>query len=67
MRKTFKGRIALDIRKAKPDWPAFLDAKAPPGAPNVLVILYDDTGQAGWSHSAQDGLMDRADATGTRT
>jgi arylsulfatase len=49
MAKPFKGKIALDIRKSKPDWPSFLDAKAPKGSPNVLVILYDDTGQAAWS------------------
>jgi arylsulfatase A-like enzyme len=45
----FKGTIKLDVRDSKPDWPAFLDKKAPQGAPNVLVILYDDTGQAAWS------------------
>ncbi|HET6996530.1 MAG TPA: arylsulfatase [Chitinophagaceae bacterium] len=47
--KKFKGTIKLDIRDSKPDWPAFLDKKAPEGAPNVLVILYDDTGCAAWS------------------
>lgn len=45
----FNGRIALDIRNSKPDWDAYLDPKAPKDAPNVLVILYDDTGQAAWS------------------
>ena len=45
----FKGTIKLDIRDSKPDWDAFLDPKAPKDAPNVLVILYDDTGQAAWS------------------
>ena len=45
----FKGTINLDIRDSKPDWNAFLDKKAPKDAPNVLVILYDDTGQAAWS------------------
>lgn len=45
----FSGLVNLDVRDSKPDWPAFLDAKAPEGAPNVLVILYDDTGQAAWS------------------
>jgi arylsulfatase len=49
MTRKFKGKIQLDIRKSKPDWAAFLDAKAPKNAPNVLVILYDDTGQAAWS------------------
>lgn len=45
----FKGTINLDIRDSKPDWDAFLDRKAPKDAPNVLVVLYDDTGQAAWS------------------
>jgi len=45
----FKGTIKLDIRDSKPDWDAFLYTKAPKDAPNVLVILYDDTGQAAWS------------------
>jgi arylsulfatase A-like enzyme len=45
----FRGLINLDVRDSKPDWPAFLDKKAPKDAPNVLVILYDDTGQAAWS------------------
>ncbi len=49
MATKFKGTINLDIRDSKPDWNAFLDDKAPEGAPNVLVILYDDTGQAAWS------------------
>jgi arylsulfatase A-like enzyme len=45
----FKGTIKLDVRDSNGDWPAFLDKKAPKDAPNVLVILYDDTGQAAWS------------------
>jgi len=40
----FKGTIRLDIRDSMPDWSAFLAKKAPKDAPNVLVILYDDTG-----------------------
>ena len=49
MAKEFKGVINLDIRDSKPDWDAFLADKAPEGAPNVLVVLYDDTGLAAWS------------------
>ncbi len=49
MAKPFKGKIELDIRDSVPDWDAFLADKAPEGAPNVLVVLYDDTGQAAWS------------------
>ena len=45
----FKGKIELDIRNSKADWSASLDPTAPKDAPNVLVILYDDTGQAAWS------------------
>jgi arylsulfatase A-like enzyme len=49
MSRPFKGQILLDVRNSKPDWEAFLDNNAPHDAPNVLVILYDDTGQAAWS------------------
>lgn len=49
MARSFKGKIALDVRDSKADWDAFLDNRAPKDAPNVLVILYDDTGQAAWS------------------
>jgi arylsulfatase A-like enzyme len=49
MSRSFNGKVELDIRDSKADWPAFLDTTAPPDAPNVLVILYDDTGQAAWS------------------
>ena len=45
----FKGIVNLDIRDSQPDWSAFLTQKAPKDAPNVLVILYDDTGLAAWS------------------
>jgi arylsulfatase A-like enzyme len=49
MPREFKGTINLDIRDSTPDWQSFLAEKAPDGAPNVLVVLYDDTGQAAWS------------------
>jgi arylsulfatase len=45
----FKGVINLDVRDSVPDWKPFLPKKAPNGAPNVLFILYDDTGLAAWS------------------
>jgi arylsulfatase A-like enzyme len=45
----FKGKIELDIRNSKPDWGPFTPKRAPEGAPNILFILYDDTGQAAWS------------------
>jgi hypothetical protein len=47
--KPFKGKIELDIRDSVLDWDAFLPDKAPEGAPNVLVVLYDDSGPAAWS------------------
>jgi len=49
MTKPFNGVIKLDVRDSTSDWDAFLADKAPAGAPNVLVVLYDDTGQAAWS------------------
>lgn len=48
-KKPFSGEINLDVRDSTPDWDAFLPPKAPAGAPNVLVVLYDDTGMASWS------------------
>ncbi|MCA8982556.1 MAG: arylsulfatase [Planctomycetaceae bacterium] len=45
----FKGTIKLDVRDSKPDWKPFVPKAAPQGAPNVLFILYDDTGLAAWS------------------
>jgi arylsulfatase A-like enzyme len=47
--KPFKGVIKLDVRDSKEDWTPYIPPKAPDGAPNVLFILYDDTGQAAWS------------------
>ena len=49
MAKEFKGVIKLDIRDSVPDWSPYELAKAPAGAPNILVVLYDDTGLAAWS------------------
>ena len=47
--KEFKGVIKLDVRESTPDWAPFIPKKAPEGAPNILFILYDDTGLATWS------------------
>lgn len=49
MSEPFKGTIKLDVRDSVPDWKPYELKKAPEGAPNVLVILYDDTGLASWS------------------
>jgi arylsulfatase A-like enzyme len=47
--KDFKGTIKLDVRDSKADWGPFTPKKAPEGAPNILFVLYDDTGLAAWS------------------
>jgi hypothetical protein len=44
----FKGRVELEIRDSIPDWDPFSSRRALVGAPNVLVVLCDDTGQAAW-------------------
>ncbi|SOD72477.1 arylsulfatase [Jatrophihabitans sp. GAS493] len=49
MTKPFGGVINLDIRDSKADWSPYIAKQAPEGAPNVLVVLYDDTGIAAWS------------------
>jgi arylsulfatase A-like enzyme len=49
MTKKFNGTINVDLRDSTEDWEAFIPERAPEGAPNVLVVLYDDTGQAAWS------------------
>ncbi|MGV2901407.1 sulfatase-like hydrolase/transferase [Microbacterium sp. AGC62] len=49
MAEDFNGKIALDVRDSEPDWEPYLLPAAPENAPNVLVILYDDTGMASWS------------------
>ncbi len=45
----FKGTMELDVRTSKADWTPYVPKKAPEGSPNVLIILYDDTGLAAWS------------------
>jgi len=47
--RDFQGKIELDVRDSVADWDAFLPSKPPKDAPNVLVVLYDDTGMAAWS------------------
>ena len=44
MPKPFKGVVNVDIRDSVPDWEPFLQPKAPEGAPNVLMIVWDDVG-----------------------
>ena len=49
MPKKFNGVINVDVRDSTPDWGSFQQPKAPKGAPNVLYIVWDDTGFAAWS------------------
>jgi len=45
----FNGDIELDIRDSTPDWTPFTPKRAREGSPNILFILYDDTGLGAWS------------------
>ncbi len=45
----FKGKVALDVRESQQDWTPYLPKQAPKEAPNILFVLYDDTGMATWS------------------
>lgn len=49
MAREFNGTIKLDVRDSVADWDAFTAKRATEGAPDVLVVLYDDTGLAAWS------------------
>jgi arylsulfatase len=49
MAEPFKGVIKLDVRDSKADWTPYELKRAPEGAPNILIVLYDDTGLAAWS------------------
>ena len=56
-KKPFKGVIKLDVRDSKPDWGPFTLAQAREGSPNILIVLYDDTGLAAWSTAGYDGRI----------
>ena len=45
----FNGVIELDVRDSVADWAPFTPKAAPDDAPNILFVLYDDTGLAAWS------------------
>jgi len=67
MPRPFNGEIKLDVRDSVADWDAFTASPPPEGAPNVLVVLYDDTGCAAWSPYGgriQMPTMDRLAANG---
>ena len=44
MTKPFKGVINIDVRDSVPDWEPYEQPKAPDGSPNVIFIVWDDTG-----------------------
>src|SRR5660397_288109 len=44
MPEQWKGKLAVDIRDATPDWTPFVQPTAPENAPNVLFIIWDDVG-----------------------
>lgn len=48
MASEFNGKIAVDIRDSEPDWAPYAAPTAPPGAPNILYLVWDDTGIATW-------------------
>jgi arylsulfatase A-like enzyme len=48
MAAEFNGDIQLDVRDSTPDWSPFAEPKAPEGAPNVLYLVWDDTGYGAW-------------------
>jgi arylsulfatase A-like enzyme len=56
MATEFHGKIELDIRDSEPDWTPYAAPTAPTGAPNVLYLVWDDTGIATWD--CFGGLVD---------
>jgi arylsulfatase A-like enzyme len=48
MTKPFKGTINVDVRDSVPDWAPYETPRPPEGAPNVLMIVWDDVGMAAW-------------------
>jgi arylsulfatase A-like enzyme len=44
MTERFGGDIQLDVRDSTSDWSAYAEPKAPDNAPNVLYVVWDDTG-----------------------
>jgi arylsulfatase len=63
----FKGKIGLTAKESVPDWPQ--PARAPKGAPNIVIVLWDDIGFADVSTfggTAQTPDLDRLAAQGLR-
>jgi arylsulfatase len=48
MATEFNGKIEVDIRDSEPDWAPYAAPVAPADAPNVLYLVWDDTGIATW-------------------
>jgi arylsulfatase len=48
MATEFNGKIELDIRDSEPDWGPYAAPTAPEGSPNILYLVWDDTGIATW-------------------
>ena len=44
----FEGKIELDIRDSEPDWGPYAAPTAPENSPNILYLVWDDTGIATW-------------------
>jgi arylsulfatase A-like enzyme len=44
----FNGKIEVDIRDSEADWGPYAAPTAPKDAPNVLYLVWDDTGIATW-------------------
>jgi arylsulfatase A-like enzyme len=48
MASEFQGKIEVDIRDSEPDWGPYQAPVAPPDSPNILYLVWDDTGIATW-------------------
>ena len=44
MARKQRGKISVDIRDSVPDWEPYLPTPAPDGAPNILLLAWDDVG-----------------------
>jgi len=64
---SFGGTIGKTIKDSEPWWPA--SAKAPPNAPNILVVLFDDVGFSDfgcYGSTIRTPTIDRLAAEGLR-
>ena len=63
----FGGTVGKTIEGSAPWWPQA--AKAPPGAPNILVVLFDDVGFSDfgcYGSTIRTSTIDRLAAEGLR-